>query len=374
MASAAEAWHECVERPRMAWRLAKEQGCSFFRVDPANLVYSPDDRPAECTRFVAISDTHSTFPDVSKLPEGDVLLHAGDFSLRGTASEAVAFAKFLESVRHKYKQIIVICGNHELGFDPDIDIDPRSAKMFYDPEGKLCGTPLTSAADLVAVVRRRAALLKSQSVSIPSSISAASTLPSESELDALRPSGDSLGRIPGGWSEHPEVGLLAPGVTLAGSDAASEASGGRIKVFGTPFQPEFHGWGFNVPRGAAIQAKWDLIPTDADVVMVHGPPLGHGDRTYRTDRAGCVNLLHTLTTRVRPAVCVFGHIHEDAGVTSDGTTVFINAALLSGRYRPRNAPVVFDFPLPNVALDASKALADSESDGRDVCTEKQSRL
>lgn len=36
------------------------------------------------TRFVLVSDTHSTYP---KLPKGDVLCHAGDLSNQGSISE-----------------------------------------------------------------------------------------------------------------------------------------------------------------------------------------------------------------------------------------------------------------------------------------------
>lgn len=37
---------------------------------------------------------------------------------------------------------------------------------------------------------------------------------------------------------------------------------------------------------------------------------GHGDRTISSVRAGCLNLLHTVQSRVKPKYHVFGHIHE----------------------------------------------------------------
>ena len=75
-------------------------------------------------------------------------------------------------------------------------------------------------------------------------------------------------------------------------------------------QPEFYGWAFNLPRGGACQAKWDLIPDKVDVLMTHGPPLGHGDTLQSGGRSGCVNLLHTIQQRVQPKYHIFGHIHE----------------------------------------------------------------
>ena len=44
-------------------------------------------RAANTVRFVCISDTHNDHESVEPLPEGDVLLHAGDFTYRGTAAE-----------------------------------------------------------------------------------------------------------------------------------------------------------------------------------------------------------------------------------------------------------------------------------------------
>ena len=63
-------------------------------------------------------------------------------------------------------------------------------------------------------------------------------------------------------------------------------------------------------RGKECQEKWDLIPAGVDVLMTHGPPLGHGDLCSGGNRAGCEQLLHTIQQRVRPKYHVFGHIHE----------------------------------------------------------------
>lgn len=37
---------------------------------------------------------------------------------------------------------------------------------------------------------------------------------------------------------------------------------------------------------------------------------GHGDLTISNVRAGCLNLLHTVQSRVKPKYHIFGHIHE----------------------------------------------------------------
>lgn len=69
-----------------------------------------------CVRFVLISDTHCETEKLN-LPEGDILLHAGDFTNVGRASEVEQFNSFLEGEKHKFKHIVVISGNHELTFD-----------------------------------------------------------------------------------------------------------------------------------------------------------------------------------------------------------------------------------------------------------------
>lgn len=50
------------------------------------------------------------------IPDGDILIHCGDFTKIGAIDEVKKFSLFLESIRHKFKFIIVIAGslNHKL--------------------------------------------------------------------------------------------------------------------------------------------------------------------------------------------------------------------------------------------------------------------
>ncbi|KAL6228962.1 hypothetical protein BDW75DRAFT_250310 [Aspergillus navahoensis] len=61
---------------------------------------------------VCISDTHNTKPSV---PDGDILIHAGDLTQSGTREELEEQIEWLDSQPHRYK--IVIAGNHELCLD-----------------------------------------------------------------------------------------------------------------------------------------------------------------------------------------------------------------------------------------------------------------
>lgn len=124
-------------------------------------------------------------------------------------------------------------------------------------------------------------------------------------------------------------------------DEAVEVAG--VRFYGSPWQPWFYDWAFNLRRGPEIAAKWRLIPEDTDVLVTHGPPLGHGDRTARGDRAGCADLLERIR-RVRPRYHLFGHIHEAYGSSADETTTYVNASTCDLAYRPVNRPVVLDYP------------------------------
>jgi len=126
-------------------------------------------------------------------------------------------------------------------------------------------------------------------------------------------------------------------------DEACEVHG--YKFFGAPWQPEFCNWAFNLPRGHECAAAWDRIPTETEVLITHGPCLGHGDLLCPSGlRSGCVDLLQTVTQRVKPLFHIAGHIHEGYGATTNGTTTFIQASTCTYDYKPTNPPILFDLP------------------------------
>ncbi|MCA9708684.1 MAG: metallophosphatase domain-containing protein [Myxococcales bacterium] len=100
----------------------------------------------------------------------------------------------------------------------------------------------------------------------------------------------------------------------------SEVTLDGVRVWGSPWQPEFFRWAFNLPRGAPLAAKWAMVPSGVDVLVTHGPPRGFGDRTVGGPQ-GCDDL-RTALERIAPALHLFGHIHEDGGLWSQqGTTI-----------------------------------------------------
>ncbi|XP_060573835.1 metallophosphoesterase MPPED2-like [Ruditapes philippinarum] len=127
-------------------------------------------------------------------------------------------------------------------------------------------------------------------------------------------------------------------------DAGIDVCG--VHIYGSPWQPRFCDWGFNLDRGMECLKKWNLIPENTDILVTHGPPIGHGDMCFDGNRAGCVELLSTIQKRVKPKYHIFGHIHEGYGVTTDGHTTYINASTCTLRYKPDHEPIVFDIPIP----------------------------
>jgi len=103
----------------------------------------------------------------------------------------------------------------------------------------------------------------------------------------------------------------------------SEVAIDGVRFYGSPWQPEFCGWAFNLHRGPDLAAIWAKIPHGLDVLVTHGPPHGFGDRVTELTRAGCADLRRRVTD-VKPRLHLFGHIHQDGGTWRDGATLFAN--------------------------------------------------
>ena len=115
---------------------------------------------------------------------------------------------------------------------------------------------------------------------------------------------------------------------------------GGLRVWGSPWQPEFGGWAFNLPRGEKLAEKWALIPAAIDLLITHGPPQGFGDRSWSAARTGCVDLRARVEV-VRPRLHLFGHIHEDGGAWSHAGTTYVNCTT----WECERAPTVIDLDL-----------------------------
>lgn len=206
-------------------------------------------------KVVCISDTHSKHQRV-KVPNGDLLIHAGDVSRRGTPEEIRQFNEWIGTLPHPHK--VIIAGNHD---------------FLFENEPEFAESLITNATYL----------------------------------------NDS-------------------GVTIEG-----------IRIWGSPISPEFHDWAFNRKRGEEIRKYWEMIPSNTDILITHGPPKGILDRTVLGSRVGCVDLAE-IVAQIRPKYHIFGHIHEAQGVKEIDGTTYINASMLNLLYMASHKAVVFDIP------------------------------
>lgn len=122
-----------------------------------------------------------------------------------------------------------------------------------------------------------------------------------------------------------------------------------LKIWGTPWQPWFFDWAFNL-REPELKAKWDLIPDDTDILVVYGPPFGYGDGVPSRGNirsTGSPSLLERIKA-IEPKLVVFGHIHEGRGEWRIGETVMAIVTLVNERYEPVYKPWEFEIELPGV--------------------------
>jgi Icc-related predicted phosphoesterase len=218
------------------------------------------------TKIVFISDTHNHHSKIT-LPEGDILIHAGDFSGRGLPEEVGPFFDWIEEQAQIFKHVIFIAGNHDMSFERKSHWVVRWLKI------------------------------------LPTNIH---------------------------YLEDSEV--IIDGV----------------KFYGSPWQPEFHNWGFNLPRGKELAEKWEMIPVDTDILITHTPPQNILDYTVMDMiNVGCADL-YLKVNQIKPKIHVFGHIHEGYGYKDINDTLYLNASTCNLRYQPVNSPIVVDFSKENI--------------------------
>ena len=117
-----------------------------------------------------------------------------------------------------------------------------------------------------------------------------------------------------------------------------------VKIYGSPWQPEFHNWAFNLPKnGKELEEKWNNIPNDTDILITHGPAFGYNDRILgQYENLGC-ELLTKRIKEIKPKIHVCGHIHSGRNIVFNDGTLFINASVLNEQYIYTQKPITIDF-------------------------------
>jgi hypothetical protein len=117
-----------------------------------------------------------------------------------------------------------------------------------------------------------------------------------------------------------------------------------VKVYGSPWQPEFYNWAFNLPRmGWELEVKWNDIPMNTDILVTHGPALGQLDTVVGQGvPLGCELLAERIKV-VKPKIHVCGHIHTGYGYKFVDGTHYFNAAVLDERYTFTQKPMTVEW-------------------------------
>ncbi len=216
-------------------------------------------------RIVCMSDTHGFHRDIA-VPDGDLLLHAGDMTPRGRRDEVQDFGEWFAGLPHARK--ILVAGNHDFLFQDE----PDTARKLV---------------------------------------------------------------------RHGSVTYL--------EDSGTQHAG--LRIWGSPWQPWFHDWAFNLQRGEPLREIWSRIPHETDILVTHTPPFGTLDTVHRGGHSvGCEALAERLAA-LEPRLHVFGHIHEAYGVVgtgigggaAPGERLSVNASCCTLAYQPTQAPVVIDW-------------------------------
>ena len=234
-------------------------------------------------RLVLISDTHGMHRKLGKIPDGDVLVHAGDFTRFGKLEDAIDFNAWLGEQPHAHK--VVVFGNHECNADWAREARAKASSRRvgqerHDGESGSGG--------------RDAGNGSSKTLAPPAAGSARTAGTSTLLSNAVLLAGDEV--------------TLPPG---AGAGAAGKYTG--LRIHGTDF--------FWPMREGENNPDFGLIPEGCDVVIAHGPARGYVDGGH----GGCESLSKHIA-RARPRLVVSGHIHGSHGAVEHNGTLYVNAA------------------------------------------------
>lgn len=122
-----------------------------------------------------------------------------------------------------------------------------------------------------------------------------------------------------------------------------------LKIWGSPWQRRFYDWAFNLDEPELAQ-KWELIPKDTDILLLHSPPYGVKDLVWNTNNeenwpanesVGSPSLAEWIYIN-QPKLAVFGHIHSSWGKAWLGNTICVNGSYVGEDYKPRNPIIEVD--------------------------------
>ena len=124
----------------------------------------------------------------------------------------------------------------------------------------------------------------------------------------------------------------------------------ELNIYGSPWQPYFGGWEFNLPRnGWELEQKWKDIPQNVDILLTHSPVYGYLDLNREGIHCGC-ELLYERVKEIKPWIHAWGHIHEAYGQKSIDGHEMLNTSIVDRSYRVSHRPVRMEIDVENKSV------------------------
>ncbi len=117
--------------------------------------------------------------------------------------------------------------------------------------------------------------------------------------------------VPGNAESAPELTEAVPDGVHVLHGAGMNVDGVQIfgLGYGVPPTP-FGDWSCDLTEGAATELLGRCDSTD--ILILHSPPKGYGDRTSHGQSVGSVAIRDAIE-RIQPGLAMFGHIHDSWG-------------------------------------------------------------
>jgi Icc-related predicted phosphoesterase len=256
-------------------------------------------------KILCLSDTHDFQQymkgDCENLPRAEILVHAGDFTVRGTATEVMHFRQWMNKlhVKRVVQCVVVVAGNHELSFEPE-----RAKYEAVRIKQEELKRTLTSLPNLYYLEDSSIEIMGIRFYGSPW------TTPIAGKMDWAFQRRDA---------DLADVWLKMPGR-------------GEVDVLVT----------HSPPYGQGDQSEY---------LDDQGRIIGTGKVSTHT---GSRTLLEKVL-EVEPILHVFGHFHKGYGVSRrEGTsTVFVNACTCDEDYQPNNNPLLLQFIFAGTTADST---------------------
>lgn len=253
-------------------------------------------------KIVMISDIHNAIHGIKDLPDGDILLFAGDLTsvapidYDGQIRQTRNVLKNLLKQKNKWEEIYGVFGNHDTLFDERHFANEILDRVIeYDDSGFIYKELKDKVYDNLK------------------------------ELNFIDKESSNVKPF--------RMVTTKDGIRILLSSLSNKIT--DIPNFNDP-------WAFHFTKKDKIEIR-QLIEqhNGVDIIVSHSPPHTLRDKTYDGRSVGSKFMLE-LIDDYSPKLFVTGHIHESQGLTFYKETYIANASIVTKKYSNYNEPIVIE--------------------------------